>query len=164
MARLREEQIAQRPELAQIFAAQAQQAALTAARDKDKFLTQRKELLETLDVLVASGAMVRTDVSELAAPGALPAGTLYAPAPGVTVAEDGLSLGLVQVKGPLKQTVSGSMLQVTATYAPLNPAPWMTKAAEQLPQLKRRLQGGTLNAQLIQGSGDIPQVMGLSLN
>lgn len=164
MTRLREEQIAQNPELARMYAAQAQQTALAAARENDKFLTQRKELQETLDVLVASGAMVRTDVSTNVTPGALPAGVLYAPAPGVTVTEDGLSLGLVQVKGPLKQTVSGSMLQVTATYAPLNPAPWMTKASEHLPQLKRRLQGGTLTAQLVQGSGDTPQVIGVALN
>jgi hypothetical protein len=164
LARLRMEQAMHSAAPVQVSPAQAQQTAKAAGRERDKYLTQRKELLEMLDVLTAAGAMVRTDVSAATAPTGLSAGVLYAPAAGVSVSENGLNLGLVQVKGPLEQSVQGSMLTLKASYVPLNPAPWLTKAAEQLPALKRRLQGGTLTALAVQGQGDTPQVMQVILD
>lgn len=169
MAQMRAELLARNPVPVPVAPAQAApaptpQAVLAAARESDKYLTQRKELLETMEGLVKAGAMVRKDVLAAEVPGAAAPGVLYAPAAGVTVAEGGLSLGLVQVKGPLEQSVRGPLLTVTANYTPLERAPWLAKAAEQLPQLKRRLVGGKVTAQFVQGTSDAPLLQSVTLD
>jgi hypothetical protein len=168
MAQVRAELLARNPASAPIAPVQAvqqtPQAVLAAARENDTYLTQRKELLETMEALVKAGAMLRKDVTAADVPGASGPGVLYVPAEGVSVAEGGLSLGFVQVKGPLEQTVRGPMLTLTASYTPLERAPWLEKAAEQLPQLKRRLAGGKATAVFIQGTADAPQLMNVTLN